>query len=132
MKRILLTIVAFFYLGTSSGATVHFHYCMGELVKWGLTSQKEGNCEFCGMTKNATKKSSCCKDDYKQAKVDQSKKATQLVYEFKQFSAVIQPTFRNDAYQVALSALKTNTVFSNAPPERLSVPVFIRNCTYRI
>lgn len=132
MKRILLTIVAFFYLGTSSGATVHFHYCMGELVKLGLTVPDEASCEFCGMTKNATKKNSCCKDDFKQAKIDQSKKATQLVYEFKQFPAVIQHTFRNDAYQVALSALKTNTVFSNAPPERLSVPVFIRNCTYRI
>ncbi|MFF5383314.1 HYC_CC_PP family protein [Pedobacter suwonensis] len=132
MKRILLTILAFFYLGVSSGATVHLHYCMGELVKWSLTTPDEGNCELCGMTKNATKKNSCCKDDYKQAKVDQSKKATQLVYEFKQFPAVFQHTFNSDAHQIALSALKTNTVFSNAPPERLSVPVFIRNCTYRI
>ncbi len=132
MKRILLTFVAFFYLGTSSGATVHFHYCMGELVKWGLTTPDEGNCEFCGMTKNATEKNSCCKNDYKQAKIDQSKKSTQLVYEFKQFPAVFQHTFKSDTYQIALLAQKTNTVFSNAPPEWLSVPVFIRNCTYRI
>ncbi len=132
MKRILLTILAFFYLGVASGTTVHLHYCMGELVNWSLTTPNESNCELCGMTKSATEKNSCCKDDYKQAKVDQSKKATQLIYEFKQFPAVFQHTFKSDTYQVALSTQKTSTVFSNAPPEGPSIPVFIRNCTYRI
>lgn len=132
MKRILLTFLAFFYFGVSSGATVHLHYCMGELVNWSLLKSEEGKCEFCGMTKNAAKKSSCCKDDVKQAKIDQSKKSNQLVYVFKQVPAVIQVTFKSYVNQLALSAQQTATVFSNAPPERLSVPFFIKNCTYRI
>jgi len=132
MKRVLFTILAFFYLGVSSGATVHLHYCMGELVKWNLTALDKGNCEFCGMTKNASKKNSCCKDDYKQAKIDQSKKVSQLVYEFKPLTVVFQYTLKNDVYQTTLSAQKTNTVFGNAPPEKECIPIFIRNCTYRI
>ncbi len=132
MKRILLTFLAFFYLGVSSGTTVHLHYCMGELANWSLTAPDKSSCELCGMTKNATKKNLCCKDDYKQAKIDQSKKATQLVHEFKQFPVVLQHTFKSDAFQVVLSAQKANAVNSNAPPEGLSVPVFIKNCTYRI
>ena len=132
MKRILLTFLALFYLGVSSGATVHLHYCMGELANWSLLKSDESKCEFCGMTKNATKKSSCCKDDVKQAKIDQSKKSAQLVYEFKQVPAVVPVSFKNYVNQLALSAQKTHTVFSNAPPEKLRVPVFIQNCTYRI
>ena len=132
MKRILLTLLTFFYLGVSSGTTVHLHYCMGELANWSLTASDKSNCELCGMTKSATEKNLCCKDDYKQAKIDQSKKATQLVYEFKQFPAVFEHTFKNDASQVTLSTQKVKTVYSNAPPEGLRVPVFIKNCTYRI
>jgi hypothetical protein len=61
MKRTLLTILAIFYLGVSSGATVHFHYCMGELVSWGLAKQAGKVCDFCGMSKTTAKKKSWLK-----------------------------------------------------------------------
>lgn len=132
MKRLLLTILTVFYLGTSSGAVVHLHYCMGELVNLSLTDSKLATCELCGMTKAESSKNSCCKDDLKQVKLDQSKKANQLVYQFKQFPATVPSTFKSDVYRLAFLTQQVKTVYSNAPPERLTVPVFIRNCTYRI
>lgn len=133
MKRILLTVVAFFYLGTSSGATVHFHYCMGKLANWGLTQTQKDNCELCGMSKKEIKKNSCCKDDFKQAKIDNSKKSVQPVYQFNPTVVVLTDhIFKYDTDQVILSNKAIQSVYSNAPPEKECIPIFIRNCTYRI
>jgi hypothetical protein len=132
MKRILLTILAIFYLGISSGATVHFHYCMGKLVKWGLERQSAKLCDFCGMPMAAAKKKSCCKDVEQQAKVEKSQKTNQAIYKFDQLSsAILLPEmFNNCLLQIPVKI--TREALSNAPPDGQQIPVYIRNCTYRI
>ncbi len=132
MKRILLTILAVFYLGLSSGATMHFHYCMGELVSWGLEKQADKLCDFCGMPIKDTNKKSCCEDIEQQAKVEKSQKASQTVYKFESFSnAILIPEFYIN-YQVSIPVKITREALSNAPPEGQTVPVYLKNCTYRI
>lgn len=132
MKRILLTILAIFYLGVSSGASVHFHYCMGKLVKWGLERPSAKVCDFCGMPVAASKKKSCCKDVEQQVKVEKSQKANQTVYKFDQLSAaILQPELFNN-YLVQIPVKITREALSNAPPDGQPIPVYIRNCTYRI
>jgi len=49
MKKVFATILAVIYLSTSMGATVHFHYCMGRLMDWGLLDHGRTDCSFCGM-----------------------------------------------------------------------------------
>ncbi len=51
MKKIFATILAFVYITTSIGATVHFHYCMDKLASWGFSDEQNGACSFCGMAK---------------------------------------------------------------------------------
>lgn len=51
MKKFLVAILALLYLTTSTGATVHMHYCMGKLIDWGFTHSKKDSCENCGMSK---------------------------------------------------------------------------------
>lgn len=132
MKRILLTILAIFYLGISSGASVHFHYCMGKLVKWGLERPSAKVCDFCGMPIAASKKKSCCKDVAHQVKVEKSQKANQTVYKFDQLStAILQPELFSN-YLVQIPVKITREALSNAPPDGQPIPVYIRNCTYRI
>ncbi|SHG63471.1 HYC_CC_PP family protein [Pedobacter caeni] len=134
MKRTLLTILAVFYLGVSSGATLHFHYCMGELVSWGLDQQDKEICGFCGMPKGTpkAKAKSCCEDEKQQPKVDKSQKANVPVYEFNAASsAVILPSlFVN--YKLEIPVKITREALSNAPPDGNKIPVFLKNCTYRI
>ena len=132
MKRTLLTILAIFYLCVSSGATVHFHYCMGELVSWGLHQHKKDKCDFCGMPTSKSKAKSCCKDEQQQVKVDNSQKLNQTVYDFNAPSVAIlsTPILLND--DLVTSAVLNKAAFSNAPPDGKPVPVFIKNCTYRI
>ncbi len=135
MKRTLLTILAVFYLGISSGATLHFHYCMGELVSWGLDQQNKDTCGLCGMPKKTAKPKakSCCEDEKQQPKVDKSQKANVPVYEFNAASsAVILPSSLFVNYKPEIPVKITREALSNAPPDGNKIPVFLKNCTYRI
>lgn len=130
MKRVFLILLSVCYLGLSSGFTMHFHYCMGQLVKWGIAEQQQSLCGYCGKTKSAKK--SCCKDDYKQAKVDQSQKLNQQNFQFEQASVAVTHTMVFDFQLQALGDPIDQSRLVNAPPGLSSVPVFILNCTYRI
>lgn len=133
MKRTLLIIFAIFYLGTSQGATLYFHYCMDELVQLGMTRTNQTACDFCGMTKKEAEKKSCCKDDSKQANVDNYQQAAAKVhFNFEQAPILIP---NNPIWQIRNAGIPfelDKSSLSNAPPQRQLLPVFIRNCTYRI
>ncbi len=120
------------------GATVHFHYCMGKLISWGLHDHQNKNCTFCRMSDKAaynpcaTAGKNCCKDEHKQIKTDKDQKATQ--------SDVQILKFYPDALVIAHPSLQDFHVYSfitehpsaHAPPPANNVPVFLLNCNFRI
>jgi len=138
MKKFFATILAVVYLTTSMGATVHLHYCMGKLFSWNLTDKDSRNCDHCGMPKTSTGnhcmaiKGGCCKDTQTVVKLDKDQKTTESAYKF--FTPAI------DAVSGSFADLPNRYVTSfivdypttNAPPDPDKVPVFIRNCTFRI
>ncbi|HEY4206556.1 MAG TPA: hypothetical protein VGM31_07085, partial [Puia sp.] len=83
MKKVLVTILAFLYLSTSMGATVHLHYCMGKLVGWGLLDNGGKACLSCGMLKQAAgdgcmvAMKGCCHDEQKLIKNEKDQKPGQ-------------------------------------------------------
>jgi hypothetical protein len=138
MKKFLASILAVLYLSTSLGATIHFHYCMGKLVAWGLVNHESRNCDYCGMPKYSSyphqtvSKNNCCKDEQHQLKADRDQKITQA--EIQLFNmlpdvAVFQiPSFNSPGYcPVTLAYPRTN-----APPDTGSQPAFLLNCNFRI
>ena len=70
MKRLLVTILAILYLGTSTGATIHMHYCMGKLVDMKLWHSGRDKCGNCGMKKSKACAKKCCKDEHKLVKLE--------------------------------------------------------------
>jgi hypothetical protein len=92
MKRFVAAILAVLYLGTSIGATVHLHYCMGKLMSWALMDKDSKNCSFCGMPKAAdgghcvAAKDGCCKDQQKLIKVKGDHKVAELAVKFSSLS----------------------------------------------
>lgn len=84
------------------------------------------------MEKKEASEKSCCKDVQQQAKVDQAQKANAQIYKFEQqvfilpslkpITAEVTPLVNTIAYEVN----------SNAPPLGQQLPLFIKNCTYRI
>lgn len=133
MKKLLFTLLACFYLGISSGATVHFHYCMGELVNLGLTKAQKDKCEFCGMPKEEGQKKACCSDETKQANVDTSKKTTTTVYQFSPTVVLLaNPIFKNDSDLLSISNETNFSFHHKETQEKECIPIFLRNCNYRI
>jgi hypothetical protein len=139
MKKFLATILAVIYLTTSMGATVHFHYCMGKLFSWDLAGRQDNkDCDHCGMPKgnadkhHKTMKSGCCKDTQTVVKLDKDQKTTESAYKFFNLSFdAVSGNFANlpDSY---VSSFIVDYPTTNAPPDPDKVPVFIRNCNFRI
>jgi hypothetical protein len=128
MKKVLFAIIAVFYLGTSMGATVNLHYCMGRLVDWDLSHERDHTCGKCGMDK--TKKNGCCEDKFKVVQVEKDQKA-ESAYKLSQPPAIAiihhYPSFN----QVIVPVVSEEQPVSHAPP-RTQVPVHIRYCVFRI
>lgn len=138
MKKILIGILAFLYLSTSVGATIHFHYCMGKLVAWGLTDNGSEDCTLCGMPKQHAREGcviamkGCCHDEQKQIKNEKDQKPSQV------FPALVQPS---PAVVILLHNIWQDKFINsdiagqppiNGPPVSYTVPFFLRNCNFRI
>lgn len=133
MKKTLFIFLAFLYLGTSSGFAMHFHYCMGNLIGTSLVEDSLKDCENCGMERSNTKDNGCCKEEYKQLKVDKSEQVNNLSLKLLQNVAIILPpaTYEIPAFlQLSTSAADYPNV--NSPPKDTTVPVYLRNCVFRI
>lgn len=131
MKKFLISIFAVFYLGVASGATVHFHYCMGELLSWGLTKSASKACDNCGMEKSGTDSEKCCKDEAKQVKVEKAQKA-ETNFQFGKLTCVAIVNNPSQLPPAALSAVTAAHPLSHAPPRAGKKPAFLLNCNFRI
>ncbi|MFC6102258.1 HYC_CC_PP family protein [Olivibacter domesticus] len=133
MKKLLLIILTFFYLGVSTGFTMHLHYCMERFVETNLWHGKEEVCGKCGMKKEAGKKKDCCKDEHKQVKLDKLHKGSEIAFlEFQKIS-IILPTILYPVldYQV-LSTITDESPLNNSPPHGDSNPLYLKNRVFRI
>lgn len=131
MKKFLVSIFAVFYLGIASGATVHFHYCMGELLSWGFTEVKSNSCDNCGMKKSSSEAENCCKDEAKQIKVEKAQKAETNIH-FGKLPPVIVSNSFSQAKIAAIPVVSKAHPFSHAPPQTRKEPVFVLNRNFRI
>ena len=127
MKRILVSILAFFYLASSVGATVHLHYCMDKLINWSLLNSDGDKCDKCGMKKD----DGCCKDENKFVKNSIDQKTTESAIQLIKVAAVATPTafITSEHY---FSSLIIEYPTSHAPPRNKGVGIYILNRVFRI
>lgn len=132
MKKFIISILAVLYLGLSTGATVHMHFCMGKLIGSSLWhNDKTDLCSKCGMQKKASK-NKCCKDEHKIVKIEQDQKITiadghladitlvDIIHD----NFIIPTTFESNPIE--------ESSLSNAPPLGIKTPIYIRICVFRI
>src|SRR6185295_20228695 len=86
MKKILVSILAVFYLATSVGATVHLHYCMDKFINWSLLKGGD-KCSKWGMEKDG----GCCKDENKFVKNNIDQKVAEPAVQLTQMAAIATP-----------------------------------------
>lgn len=130
MKKFLLFIFTFLYLGIATGANLSYSYCMGRLVDVSMT--KEHSHAECPICKDSNHQNDCCsnEEEFVKLSVDQT------------LSAVVSPAFTpmviallynlND--QFLLSEASAHPVFyGDDSPQTLSdTPLFIRDCVFLI
>ena len=130
MKRLLVTILAILYLGTSTGATIHLHYCMGKLVGMKLWHSEVNKCGNCGMKKKTPCAKKCCKDEHKLVKLEKAhQKAAINGFQFTQVVAIL-PASYIEFPQVFIPSVAQELPVSHGPPR--SLPIHILHCTFRI
>ncbi|TAJ60619.1 MAG: hypothetical protein EPO58_05000 [Chitinophagaceae bacterium] len=128
MKKLLVTILAVVYITVSSGATINMHYCMGKLMTVDLKQEQKGTCGSCGMEKVGHK--GCCKDEQKKLQIEKDQKISESSFQFLSFvSDISVPCYFSYSDH---SSLSISYPVSHAPPGVETIPIFIRNCNFRI
>jgi hypothetical protein len=132
MNQFLTAILAFLYLGSSAGANVDMHYCMGKLADWSLTHKKTNACPKCGMPKNIGKGKGCCKDEQKFFKDNTAQKITE-----RSLQSFIDPGVElKTSYlvipDITLVPVITTRPVSHGPPLHAGIPNHIFYCSFLI
>lgn len=130
MKKFIVTFLAIFYIGASSGATVHVHYCMGKLIDWGLSDSEANDCSNCGMEKS--KSEDCCKDEHHKLTLKDSPKPSPVVYEFNSPGIGIPSVVAFSYAPLAVEIVVEKQVLTESALRTQATPAFIRNCNFRI
>ena len=116
------------YIVVSSGITMNYHYCMGQLADVSLW--QKAACPACGMKHDTHK---CCTTDTELIKLslDQdvahfnstnfTPSVVTLLFDISEWHSLLVPEQHSIAYAPRKS-----------PPDCSSVPLFIHNCTFLI
>lgn len=132
MKKVIIAILAILYISTSTGATIHFHYCMGKLVNWKLGNKLSERCGKCGMKINhQSLNNGCCKDEFKQIKNDKDQKLSAAPLLVIDPVCILSSDFHSELIAIVASSVSETYPVSNAPP-RSPEPIYIRNCVFLI
>ena len=132
MKKFFTALLALLYISTSTGASIHVHYCMGKLADWGLVSSETKKCSKCGMKKSANKDNGCCKDEHKFVKNDTDQKTTETAFQMAHAIAVALPVSFFEISAPGIITITEQNPTSHAPPESSGIAVYIRNCVFLI
>jgi hypothetical protein len=129
MKKVFVFILAFVYITTSAGFTLHMHYCMGKIANWGLGHNHSKTCSKCGMDEKST---GCCKNEYKFFKNNPDQKITESAFQAVQIGNIISPSLFVELTSAYYPRLAKQNPAGHAPSRSCSIAVYIRNCTFLI
>ncbi len=128
MKKAFALFITVLYLAVSTGLVLEIHHCMGEVADFSVMASKESFCGSCGMPKDSN---SCCKDELKIVKLQDSHKLLNSNYQLESPHSPI-PNHYGYLNDRKLSRILTAKGHSNPPPGLSSPPLYIVNCAFRI
>lgn len=132
MKKFIVCILAILYIGSSTGATIHLHYCMGKLVEQDLWQGKAKKCGQCGAKEDGSCKKKCCKDEHKLVKLDKDQKTAGSAFQLLAFTSLVAPVNFTELPQVQFASITQEFPLNNAPPRSCKIQPYILLCTFRI
>lgn len=132
MKRIFITISAFVYIITSTGAVINMHYCMNKFAGWGLGNNNSRTCIKCGMEEKQGCDKGCCNDKYIFIKNNTAQKVVELAFQFIHAFAIVLPVnfLRKPVNEFSLTT-KRNPLCPHPPLNNRSA-IYICDCSLLI
>ena len=104
---------------------------MGDLVERNFFHSEGEPCSNCGMDKDKSEESGCCKNENEFVKADHTQLTPDACFSiFQSFAQAISFSFIK--IPVYFSSITEENPSSNAPPDRLGIAIYKRNCVYRI
>ena len=129
MKKFLLTILAFVYITSSTGASFHMHYCMGKLTDCGLTKNTSKTCSNCGMEETGN---GCCRHEVKFVKNVTDQKTTESAFQFIQLIYIAPHLIFDEALTNNFPDIILVSSINHPPPLNSGIAFYIRNCVFLI
>jgi hypothetical protein len=125
MKKVTAILLFLLYGAASSGATLHFHYCMGKLQSVGVITESKDRCDNCGMTAGDN---ACCKDVHKtiKAQKDYQHAAIGFILPATVAPAHVYPVITKETPAIQYAQAR----FAHGPPG--TVPLFVQFRNFRI
>lgn len=126
MKKIIVIVLLLVYGLSSSGATIHLHFCCGKLDDISFSSTDPKSC-----SEKTFNSKNCCNSKHVELKVksDQEPGAKWLAA-CKSFTKFHYPVIYHGS---TFCGKVTPCEFATGPPQKaLAVPLFIQYCSYRI
>jgi hypothetical protein len=85
------------------------------------------------MEKSSTEDNGCCKEEYKQLKVDTNQNLEDFALQImKTLGTSLPPATFDIPSFLRLATSAADYPLVNSPPENTAVPVYLRNCVFRI
>ena len=125
MKKTVSLILAFMYLGLTSGLAVNIHYCMGKIADVRL---EDFNQDVCNGSK---KKMPCCEHEFQLVKVNDAHQLAATDFSTDAPVVELHHSFHILA-QVIFQTNSTNSVLANSPPLLTPPGIYLQNCVFRI
>jgi hypothetical protein len=127
MKKLFIIVLMLVYGLSSSGMTISLHYCCGKLDGISFSGKEEKSCKM----GNHVKKSDCCNDKQISASLHSDQQlAAKWVQANKQ---IIAAPVHQDINTSFKGGIVSNNRLARGTPEYLpSIPIFLRNCVFRI
>ena len=129
MKKFFIAILAFLYICTSAGATLHVHYCMGKLADSGLMKNNSKTCSKCGMEETGN---GCCRHEEKFVKIDTDQKSTEPAFQLIQLISIVPHPFFEGTFSNNFPSVTVLNPINLASPPNSGVAVYICNRVFLI
>ncbi len=121
LKKPGICLVVLLYLITATGFAMNLHFCGKSIESVKINAPAKN----CGMS------SKCCKDTHVEVKVKDAHQTAHTSFTAQIFVSLV-PVWDYALFHEPLTISQTTEVISKRGPPLFTIPVYLKNCTFRI
>lgn len=137
MKKLFVILFALLYTALASGFSTYQHICKGLVQQTSMTNTQsdDSSCGFCSKKGNTVKepKKNCCKEKVEVVKVkSEVQNSSFKILKIAFFTDAILHRYFGAVYEVVATVKDNFTTYTYYLYKVKAVPLYIKNCVYRL